>query len=120
HRFVFLAAANRDPDDFPDPDRFDINRNPNPHLTFSAGNHYCLGAPLARLHGEIATRTLLTTAPPPAPQRRTRVARELPAPRTRTLARQMELTQRRCARCEQTWSGASSDRDHSSSQRLRA
>jgi cytochrome P450 len=63
HRFVFLAAANRDPEAFPNPDRFDIARNPNPHLAFSAGKHYCLGAPLARLHGEIAVSTLLARLP---------------------------------------------------------
>jgi cytochrome P450 len=63
HRFVFLAAANRDSDVFPDPDRFDISRTPNPHLSFSAGKHYCLGAPLARLHGEIAIGTLLKRLP---------------------------------------------------------
>jgi cytochrome P450 len=63
HRFVFLAAANRDRDVFPDPDRFDITRTPNPHLSFSAGKHYCLGAPLARLHGEIAIGTILARLP---------------------------------------------------------
>ena len=63
HRFIFLAAANRDPDAFPNPDHFEITRSPNPHLTFSAGKHYCLGAPLARLHGEIAIGTLLARLP---------------------------------------------------------
>jgi cytochrome P450 len=63
HRFVFLAAANRDPEIFADPDHFDIARAPNPHLAFSAGKHYCLGAPLARLHGEIAIRTLFARLP---------------------------------------------------------
>src|SRR5262249_23001857 len=63
HRFVFVAAANRDPDVFPDPDRFDITGTPNPHLSFSAGKHHCLGAPLARLHGEIAIASLLARLP---------------------------------------------------------
>ncbi|MGW2013673.1 cytochrome P450 family protein [Streptomyces sp. NPDC001927] len=61
--FVSLAGADRDPARFPEPDRFDIRREPRGHLAFGHGLHYCLGAPLARLEGTVAIRTLLERFP---------------------------------------------------------
>jgi pimeloyl-[acyl-carrier protein] synthase len=57
--FGFFAAANRDPEMFPDADRFDIRRKPGRHLSFASGPHYCMGAMLSRLELEEALRALL-------------------------------------------------------------
>ncbi|PWK89106.1 hypothetical protein C8D88_102377 [Lentzea atacamensis] len=57
--YLVLAAGNRDPDVYPDPHRFDITRTGQPeHLAFSSGIHYCLGASLARMEGDVVFRVL--------------------------------------------------------------
>ncbi|MCM3301752.1 cytochrome P450 family protein [Streptomyces pseudogriseolus] len=60
---IGLAAADRDPDRFPAPDRFDIRRDTRGHVAFGHGIHHCLGAPLARLEAHVALRSLLERAP---------------------------------------------------------
>ncbi|MEV5311480.1 cytochrome P450 [Streptomyces sp. NPDC052610] len=60
---IGLTAADRDGARYPDPDRFDIRRDPRAHLAFGHGIHFCLGAPLARLEARTAIATLLDRAP---------------------------------------------------------
>lgn len=60
---VWIAAANRDPRQFRRPEVFVVDREPNPHLAFGRGIHFCVGAPLARLEGRVATNLLLDRYP---------------------------------------------------------
>ena len=58
-----MGAANRDPERFPEPDRLDVQRHDNRHLAFAWAAHFCFGAPLARLEGQIAFETILHRIP---------------------------------------------------------
>ena len=60
---LMRGAANRDPDQFPDPERLDVGRKDNRHLAFGWGIHFCLGAPLARVEAQVTVRTLLERFP---------------------------------------------------------
>jgi cytochrome P450 len=62
-----VGAANRDPGQFPDPDRFDIGRRPNRHLAFGHGDHACAGMNVARLEARIAIGRLIARFPEIAP-----------------------------------------------------
>jgi cytochrome P450 len=76
---VMLGSANRDPQAFDRPNEFDIRRDPNPHLAFGRGIHFCLGAPLARLEARIALTDVLQRLP------KLRLASDQPWPPRRAL-----------------------------------
>jgi len=81
---LLLASANHDPDAFADPERLDLGRSPNNHLGFGFGVHHCLGAPLARMEGQVALTTLVRRAP------RLALATAVPTYETKVVLRGLE------------------------------
>jgi cytochrome P450 len=67
HVMLMVAAANRDPREFPDPEVFDIGRDPNRHVAFGYGVHFCMGAPLARQEAQVVLPMLFERFPDLAP-----------------------------------------------------
>jgi cytochrome P450 len=60
---LLVASGNHDPDEFDDPEAFDVGRSSNNHLGFGFGIHHCLGAPLARMETQVALTSLTQRAP---------------------------------------------------------
>jgi len=60
---MYYGAANRDPDVFDDPERFDITRKPNPHVAFGVGTHFCMGSHIARLEMRVTLEEFLRRFP---------------------------------------------------------
>jgi cytochrome P450 len=83
--YLALAAANRDPAVFSEPDRFDIHRKPSKHVAFGFGSFYCLGAALARLEAHVFFETLLRRFPHVRPAKGTQPTWELRPPLNREL-----------------------------------